>query len=88
MEKDITLLLQDAAQLMNIGRTQILFDHEVSKTELFLNYKENLDTLCRTSVNKLYQSLKAVLPEISIQLTNLQYDVNVQQKDHHGLSVF
>ena len=27
---------------MNIGRTHILFHHEVFKTELFLNYKETL----------------------------------------------
>ena len=36
-EKGITVLLQDVAQLINIGRTYILFDHEIFKTDLFLN---------------------------------------------------
>ena len=39
MERGITVLLQDVAQLINIGRTHILFYREVFKTELFLNYK-------------------------------------------------
>ena len=34
-----TVLIQDFAQLINIGRTHILFYHEVFNTEFFLNYK-------------------------------------------------
>ena len=39
MERVRTVLLQDVAQLMNIGRTHILFDNEVFKTESFFNYR-------------------------------------------------
>ena len=70
MYRGRTLLLQDVAQLINIGRTQILFDHEVFKTELFLNCKENKGTFCSTSMNPLYHSLKDVISELSIQRTN------------------
>ena len=73
-------MLQNVAKLMNISRTHILFDHEVFKTELFLKYRETMSTLCSTSVNPVFQSLKAVLTELSSQLTNLQYDVNGHQK--------
>ena len=68
MDIERTLLLQDVAHLMNIVRTHILFDHEVFKTVLFLNYKETMGTICSTSVNPVSQSLKAVLPELSSQL--------------------
>ena len=47
-EIERTVLLQDVAQLINIGRTHILCYHEVFKTELFLNYKETLGTFCST----------------------------------------
>ena len=43
--------LQYVSQLINIGQTHILFDHEVLKTELLLECKENMGTLCSTSVN-------------------------------------
>ena len=33
-------MLQDVAQLINIGSTHILFDYEVFKTEVFLNHKK------------------------------------------------
>ena len=62
MYRGITLILQDVAQLINIGRTHILFHHEVVNTELFLNYKENLGPFFSTSVNPSYQSLKYVMP--------------------------
>ena len=39
MDRGMTVLLQDVAQLINIGFTHILFDCEVFKTELFLNYR-------------------------------------------------
>ena len=42
MEIRRTVLLQDVAQLINIGRTHILFDHAVLKTDLLLNYKETM----------------------------------------------
>ena len=74
-----TVLLQDVTQLINIGRTHILFDHEFFKTELFLNYKETLGTFCSISVNLLSQSLKDVLKELSIRLTNLQSGFNDHQ---------
>ena len=48
-------MLQDFATLINIGRNHILFDHEVLKTELFLNCKTTLVTFCSTSVNPLPQ---------------------------------
>ena len=68
---------------MNICRTHTLFDHEVFKTELFLNYKEYLGTFISTSVNPVSQSLKAALPELSSQLYNLHSDVN----GHHKTSM-
>ena len=37
VERGRTVLLQDVAQLIKIGRTRILFDHEVFKIGLFLN---------------------------------------------------
>ena len=37
MKRGRTVLLKYLAQLINIGRTHILFDREVFKTELFLN---------------------------------------------------
>ena len=52
-----TLLLQDVAKLINIGRTHILFDHAVFKTDLFLNYKETMGTFCGTNLNPLSQLL-------------------------------
>ena len=79
MERDRTVLIQDVAQLINIGRTHILFDHEFFKTELFLKSKETLGTFCSTSVNQLSQSLKAVMSYLSSKLTNLHYDVNGHQ---------
>ena len=80
MERGITVVLQGIAQLMNIGRTNILFYHEVFKTELFLNYRETLGTFCSTSVNPVSQSLKAVLTELSSQLTNLHSVVMVTKR--------
>ena len=65
--------------MINIGCTHILFDHEVFKTLLLFKYKENLGTLCSTSVNPVSQLLKPVPTELSIQLTNLHSDVNGQQ---------
>ena len=59
-----TLLLQDVAQLINIVHTHILFDDEVFKTELFLNYKETVSNFCSTSVNPVSRSLKDVLTEL------------------------
>ena len=57
-----TVLLQYFAQLINIGRTRILFDHEFFKNALLLNYKETIGTFYITSVNPVSQSLKVVLP--------------------------
>ena len=56
-----TVMLQDVAQLINIGRTHILFDDAVFKTDLFLKYKENMGNFCSISVNLVSQSLKDVL---------------------------
>ena len=75
-----TVLLQDFAQLINIGRTHILFYRAVFNTELFLKYRETMGTFCSTSVNPVSQSLKAVLPELPIQVTNLHSDINGHQK--------
>ena len=61
---------------MNIGRTRILFDKDFLKTELLLNYKGTLGTFCSTSVNPVSQSLKDLLLELLIQLTNFHSDVN------------
>ena len=80
MERVITVLLQYVSQLINIGQTHILFDFEVFKTDLFLKYKENMGTLFITGVNPVSQSLKDVLREILIQITNLISDVNGYQK--------
>ena len=79
MDKGRTVLIQDVEQLINIGRTHILFDHEVFKTDLFLEYKETMGTLFSTSVNPVYKSLKAFTPEISSQLTNFHSDNNGHQ---------
>ena len=79
MDRGISVLLQDVVQLMTIGRTHILFDHEVFKTELFLKYKETLGTFCSTSVNIVSHSLKVVLMKLSSQPTNLHSDVNGHQ---------
>ena len=68
---------------MNICHTHILFDCEVFKIELFLNYKETLGGFCRTNVNPVTQSLKSLLTELSIQLTNLHSDVD----DHQNTSM-
>ena len=38
------VLLQDVAQLINIGWTHILFDPTVFKTDLLLNNKETIGT--------------------------------------------
>ena len=73
-------MLQDVAQLINIGQTRILFDNEVFRTDLFLEYKENVDTLYSRSLNQEYQPLKTVLPEFSNQVTNLHSDINGHQK--------
>ena len=73
------VLIHDIEQLINIECTHILFYHEVLKTGLFLNYKETLRTLCSTSVNLVYQSLKALLSELSSQLHKLYYSVNGHQ---------
>ena len=80
MERGRTVLLQDVAQQINIGRTHILFDRLVLKTELFLNYKEIMGTFCSTSVNTVSHSLRDVLPENSSQVTNLHSDINSHQK--------
>ena len=39
-----------------------------------------MGTLCSTSVNTVYQSLKALPPELSNQVNNLHSDINVHQK--------
>ena len=83
MERGRIALLQDIIQLINIGRTHILFYHKVFKTGLFLNYKETLGGFCRTNVNPVTQSLKSLLTELSIQLTNLHSDVD----DHQNTSM-
>ena len=41
---------------------------------------ETLGTLCSTSANPIYLSLKSLLPELSIQITKLHSDVNDHQK--------
>ena len=79
MNRGRAVLIQDVAQVNNICRTHILFYDEVFKTELFLNYKETLGTFWSKSVNPVSNSLNSVLPELSIQLTNLHSDVNGQQ---------
>ena len=73
-------MLQYFTQLINIGCTNISFYHEVFNTDLFLKYKENMGTLFITGVNPVSQSLKDVLREILIQITNLISDVNGYQK--------
>ena len=72
-------MLQDVAQLINIGRTHILLYRSVFKTDLFLKYRETMGTFCITGVNPVSQSMKAVLTEHSIQVTNLNSDVNGHQ---------
>ena len=84
MERGRTILLQDVAQMMNIGRTHILIDREFFKTELFLKFRETLGIFCNTSVNPVSQSLKDVHPELSSKLTNLHSDVNGHQKNSMG----
>ena len=79
MDRYRTVLIQDVAQLINIGRTQILFDNKFFKTELFLKYKETMGTFCSTSGNTVSQSLKDLLTELSSQLNNLQSNVNGHQ---------
>ena len=74
-----TVLLKDVAQLINIVWTHILFDHAVLKTDLFLKYNETMATLSSTNVNPVSQSLKAVLPELSSQVTNFHSDINGHQ---------
>ena len=81
MDRFRTVLLQDVAQLINTDRTHILFDNEVFKTELLLNYKETLGNFCSTSVNTASQSLKDVITELSSQITNLKYDDNGHQNN-------
>ena len=39
-----------------------------------------MGTLCSTSVNLLSQSMEAVIRELSSQLTNLYFDVNIHQR--------
>ena len=80
MERGITVLLQDVSQLTNIGRTHIWSDNENFKIELFLNYKETLGNFCSTTVNTVSQSLQAELLELSVQLTNLHYDIDRNKK--------
>ena len=80
MDRGRTALPQDVTQLINIGRTQILFDHKVFKTELLLKYNETLDNFCSTSLNPVFQSLKYVLTELSTQVTNFHSDINGHQK--------
>ena len=74
-----TVLLQDVAQLINISWTHILFDHEVFKTKLLLNYKKIMVTFCRISVNPVSKYLKDALSEVSSQATNLHSDINRHQ---------
>ena len=74
-----TVLLQDVAQLINISWTHILFDNEVFKTKLLLNYKKIMVTFCRISVNPVSKYLKDVLSEVSSQATNLHSDINRHQ---------
>ena len=61
MERGITVMLHDVSQLVNIGRTHILFYHKVFKAELFLNCKETLVNFCSTSVNPVSWSLNDVI---------------------------
>ena len=39
-----------------------------------------MGTFCSTSVNPVSQSMKAVLPKLSTQVTNLHSDINGHQK--------
>ena len=75
-----TVLLQDFAQLIIIGQTHISFDHAVFKTDSFLKYKETMVTFCSTSANPLSKLMKAILPELSSQVTSLHSDNNCHQK--------
>ena len=79
MDKGIIVILQDVAQLINIGRTHILFDREVFKTGLFLKYKETTGNFCSTSVNHVSKSQKDVLTEFSSQVNKFHYDINGHQ---------
>ena len=79
MDRGRTIMLQDVAQLIDIGRTHILFHHAVFKTGLLLKYKYTMGTFFSTSVNQVSHSLKYVLPELSIQVTNLHFDINGHQ---------
>ena len=80
MDRSITVLLKYVTQLINIGRTHILFDHRFFKTELFLNYREALGTFCSTHVNVVSKSLNSVLTELSSKLNNLHSYVNGHKK--------
>ena len=71
-----TVMLQYFSQLINVVRTHILFDHAVFKADLLFNYKENMGTLCSTSMKALSQTLKDLLPELSIQVANLHSEIN------------
>ena len=62
MERGRTVLIQNFAQLINIGQPHILFYPEVSKTELFLKYRETMGTFCSTRMNPVSQSLNCLLP--------------------------
>ena len=73
------VLIQDVAQLVNIVWTHILFDHAFFKADLFLKYRETKGTFYSTSVNPVSQSLKSVLTELSIQVTNLHSIINGHQ---------
>ena len=80
MDRGGTVMLRYFAQLIHIGHTHILFDHEVFKIELLFKCKETMSTFCSTSVNTVYQSLKTVLPELSSQINIFQSEVNGHQK--------
>ena len=71
---------QDVAQLIHIGGLKFLFYHAVFKTGLLLRCKKTVCTLCSTSVDPVSQSMKAVLTELSSQVTNLHSDINGNQK--------
>ena len=79
MDRGRTLLIKDVTQLIKFVCIHILFDHEVFKTKLSLNFKETLGTLWSTCVNPVSPSLNAVLSEISSQLTNFYSDVSGHQ---------
>ena len=79
-----SVILQDAAVMMQNGREHHLFSLPVFQTDLFRTFQSQLIQQLATDVDPVDTSMERVLPGISSRLSNIHVDISkLQSSIHH-----